>query len=261
MKLTCPHCDYSRTIDPQQIPGGTVQVKCPLCTKTFDLTPQQVDQPAAEQPPSPVTPEQSAATAVSAEPRISNDHSDAGSSAQSDSSHKIRCNSCGTMQHPGSQCINCGALLITTASAVDALPKAGFLIRVVATLVDAFIVFSLQFVLGSILAVAGTVTTVGAESGAGETAFLVHFFSYVVSFAYYIFFTGYCGQTPGKMALRIKVIRTDGAPIGYGRAAFREVPAKFLSGIIFGIGYLMVAFDEKKRGLHDRMADTYVIKL
>ncbi|PLY03929.1 MAG: transporter, partial [Desulfuromonas sp.] len=34
-----------------------------------------------------------------------------------------------------------------------------------------------------------------------------------------------------------------------------------LSGIILGIGYLMVAFDEQKQGLHDRLCDTYVIKL
>ena len=86
-------------------------------------------------------------------------------------------------------------------------------------------------------------------------------FSYVLSFAYYIFFTGYCGQTPGKMALRIKVIRRDGSDIGYGRAAFREVLGKTISGLLLGIGYLMVAFDEQKQGLHDRMADTYVIKL
>jgi uncharacterized RDD family membrane protein YckC len=63
------------------------------------------------------------------------------------------------------------------------------------------------------------------------------------------------------MALRIKVICCDGTEISYGRAAFREVPAKFISGIIFCIGYLMIAFDEQKQGLHDRMAKTYVIKL
>ena len=78
---------------------------------------------------------------------------------------------------------------------------------------------------------------------------------------YYVFFTGYCGQTPGKMAIRVKVIRTDGSEIGYGRAFLREVPGKFLSGLILGIGYLMIAFDAQKQGLHDKIADTYVIKL
>ncbi len=143
---------------------------------------------------------------------------------------------------------------------VDALPKAGFWMRLVATCIDAFIVFVLQFILGSLLAAAGFITA-GGEGSADSIAILVQLFGFALSFIYYVFFTGYCGQTPGKMALRIKVIRRDGSSLGYGRAAFREIPAKFISGIIFGIGYLMVAFDEQKQGLHDRMADTYVIKL
>ena len=123
------------------------------------------------------------------------------------------------------------------------------------------IVFTLQFVLGAVLAFAGIVSLGFSEGSVGTMTVLVQIFSYALSFAYYIVFTGYCGQTPGKMALRIKVIRRNGSQIGFGRAAFREIPAKFIAAIIFGIGYLMVAFDEQKQGLHDRMADTYVIKL
>ena len=63
------------------------------------------------------------------------------------------------------------------------------------------------------------------------------------------------------MALRIKVIRTDGRQINYGRAALREVLGKFISSVLLCIGYLMVAFDSQKQGLHDKIADTYVIKL
>jgi predicted Zn finger-like uncharacterized protein len=141
---------------------------------------------------------------------------------------------------------------------VAALPKAGFWIRVVATLLDAVVVFILQVVLSFMLALAGIAA---GNGGSDELSILVMLFGYTLSFAYYIFFTGYCGQTPGKMALRIKVINCDGSDIGYGRAAFREVVCKFVSGIILGIGYLMVAFDDQKQGLHDRMASTYVIKL
>jgi len=143
---------------------------------------------------------------------------------------------------------------------IDALPKAGFWMRLVATIIDAFIVFILQLLLGSLLALAGVIAA-GHQASAGNVAVLVQLFGFALSFVYYVVFTGYGGQTPGKMALRIKVIRRDGSSLSYGRAAFREVPAKFISGIIFGIGYLMVAFDEQKQGLHDRMADTYVIKL
>jgi uncharacterized RDD family membrane protein YckC len=56
-------------------------------------------------------------------------------------------------------------------------------------------------------------------------------------------------------------MRADGSPIGYGRAALREVFGKFLSTLLLGIGYLMVAFDDRKQGLHDKIADTCVIKL
>jgi uncharacterized RDD family membrane protein YckC len=63
------------------------------------------------------------------------------------------------------------------------------------------------------------------------------------------------------MAVRVKVIRTDGTEIGYVRAFLREVVGKFLSKLLLGIGYLMVAVDSRKQGLHDKIADTYVIKL
>ncbi len=49
--------------------------------------------------------------------------------------------------------------------------------------------------------------------------------------------------------------------MNYGRAAKREILGKFVSSILLGIGYLMVAFDSQKQGLHDKIADTYVIKL
>lgn len=147
---------------------------------------------------------------------------------------------------------------VPTRTEIDALPKAGFWMRVVATFIDAFIVFVLCFLLGTLLALIG----IASHSGAvGNIVILVLLFGFALSCTYYVFFTGYCGQTPGKMVLRIKVVRCDGSSLSYGRAAFREIPAKFISRIIFGIGYLMVAFDEQKQGLHDRMADTYVIKL
>lgn len=137
------------------------------------------------------------------------------------------------------------------------LPKAGFWIRLVAAILDGFVVLLLQGVLGGLLYLAGMLNG-SADDGLG---LLVQIFSYLLSCVYYIFLTGYCGQTLGKMAVRVKVIRCDGSPLSYPRAAFREIPAKFISGIVFGIGYLMIAFDEQKQGLHDRMTDTFVIKL
>ncbi|MBW6508802.1 MAG: zinc-ribbon domain-containing protein [Desulfuromonadales bacterium] len=245
MKLTCPHCEYSRTIDPQQIPAGTIRVKCPLCAKAFEL-PQQQDQQEQNE-----TQEIGESVRHDEQPQQQAEEDSPAAPQQPSVNKPWQQN--GAPSHPPMPGVY--------SNPMDAVPKATFWMRAVATLVDAAIVFGLQMILGGILALAGTVTVVGSDGGGGETAFIVHFFSYLISFTYYIFFTGYCGQTPGKMVLRIKVVRQDGSPISYGRAAFREVPAKFLSGIIFGIGYLMVIFDEQKRALHDRLADTYVIKL
>jgi len=143
----------------------------------------------------------------------------------------------------------------------DAHPKAGFWMRLVAALIDAFLVFWLQFGLGILLVIAGITSAGRVEGTAGTLALLVQLFTYTIGIVYYVVFTGHGGQTPGKMALRIRVIRRDGQAVSYGRAFFRELPCKFISAVIFGIGYLMVAFDDQKQGLHDRMADTYVIKL
>ncbi len=213
LKLTCPHCGFSKEIDQTRLPPAAAKAKCPQCQQSFTLTTAvSEDVASAEIEPSPI--EQRPLTAV------------------------------GHYQ-----------------AEVDALPKAGFWIRVVATLIDATLVFILQLVLGLVLALTGFISGSGSEEEISALMMLVQLFTYVLGFAYYVFFTGYCGQTPGKMAVRVKVIRRDGAPISYLRAAFREVPGKFVSAILLGIGYLVIAFDEQKQGLHDRIADTYVIKL
>ncbi|MDR3401800.1 MAG: RDD family protein [Chthoniobacter sp.] len=77
---------------------------------------------------------------------------------------------------------------------------------------------------------------------------------------YITFFLGKYGATPGKMACNLRVIRTDGSPLTYGRAAARYF-GEVLSKCTLFIGYLMVAFDEtEKRALHDRICDTRVVR-
>ncbi len=139
-----------------------------------------------------------------------------------------------------------------------ALPRAGFWVRAGAFLLDSLAVTVLQFVLGFILAL---IVRGIADPDVRLIELVVRLFGTALAITYYVYFTGYCGQTPGKMALKIKVIRTDGGDVSYGRAALREVLGKFLSGIVLGIGYLMVAFTKEKQGLHDMIADTYVVKL
>ncbi len=65
--------------------------------------------------------------------------------------------------------------------------------------------------------------------------------------------------TVGKMALGMIVTDLEGRRIGFGRATGRHF-AKILSALILGIGFLMIAFTQRKQGLHDILAGTLVIK-
>ena len=84
--------------------------------------------------------------------------------------------------------------------------------------------------------------------------------SLVVSAGYEIFFVSAKGATLGKMALGLKVVRPDGAPIPMSQAAGRYF-AQWLSALILGIGYIMAGFDVQKRSLHDRICETRVIRV
>lgn len=65
--------------------------------------------------------------------------------------------------------------------------------------------------------------------------------------------------TLGKMAVGLKVTDLAGQRISFGRATGRYF-GKILSWMILGIGFLMVAFTERKQGLHDMLAGTLVVK-
>jgi uncharacterized RDD family membrane protein YckC len=82
----------------------------------------------------------------------------------------------------------------------------------------------------------------------------------VISVAYWLGFWIWRGQTPGKMALGIKVIRTDSSPVKWQCALCRFL-GYIVSVVTLFIGFIWVAFDGRKQGIHDKIADTYVVKL
>lgn len=71
--------------------------------------------------------------------------------------------------------------------------------------------------------------------------------------------SGAAQATIGKRALGLKVVGREGRRISFLNATGRYF-GKFVSAVILGIGFLMVAWDDRKQGLHDKMADTFVIK-
>jgi uncharacterized RDD family membrane protein YckC len=87
-----------------------------------------------------------------------------------------------------------------------------------------------------------------------------NFLSTLITIAYPVVFWTWRGQTPGKMVMNIKVIRTDGSNITLGYALLRYL-GYIVCCLTIGIGFLWIAFDARKQGLHDKIADTYVVKL
>ena len=87
------------------------------------------------------------------------------------------------------------------------------------------------------------------------TLFLVQV---TIGVTYEVVFIGKFGATLGKMACQIKVVTAEGGRVSYLRA-FGRYWAKIVSGIICAAGYIMAAFDDEKRALHDRICNTRVV--
>ena len=83
---------------------------------------------------------------------------------------------------------------------------------------------------------------------------------FILIIGYFTYFFGN-GQTPGMKIMKIKLCRTDGTyPIGYTRGFLRWI-GMIISGLILDLGYLWILIDENKQGWHDKIADTYVVRV
>jgi uncharacterized RDD family membrane protein YckC len=133
------------------------------------------------------------------------------------------------------------------------LNYAGFWIRAGAKVLDGIILWVAIFSLDMI-----TIMVV-MRSSPRAAGFVNMAINLIVGISYAVYFNGRFGATPGKMALKLKIVRPDGEAITYGRAVGRYF-AEMLSSLTFFVGYMMAGWDEEKRALHDRVADTRVIQ-
>ena len=80
-----------------------------------------------------------------------------------------------------------------------------------------------------------------------------------VAMVFFCSFWVHGGQTLGMRAWRIRVVCEDGSPLGWARAM-----ARFAAGIAallpLGLGLWWSAFDGRKRGWHDRLTRTRVVR-
>ena len=150
----------------------------------------------------------------------------------------VPCPSCGQSGPADARfCPGCGRVL-------SGVVYAGFWMRFLAVFIDGLILFIPNVILAAI------------ASGDLAVALILQI---GLNLAYVVGFWSAKGATPGKMIVGVEITKANGEEIGFGTALLRYV-GYFLSGIILGIGHLMIAFTGQKRGLHDYIADTIVVK-
>jgi uncharacterized RDD family membrane protein YckC len=160
-------------------------------------------------------------------------------------------------------------------SAPGALELAGWWSRVWAALLDGLIIG-----VGGLLLMAlfGAVFSVGffASDEAGVISVIVGLMLAFGAFAIVsllyapLMMARTNGQTLGRMALGIRVVRANGHPMTFGWAMLREVAVKWLLfGVVggsftFGLASLLDVlwplWDDENRALHDFFVDTRVVR-
>lgn len=144
------------------------------------------------------------------------------------------------------------------------VPNGGFWWRVLAYIIDSILLQVVWSVLGGIF---GFGITMGNYMGGmdnpmifGPAYFGMIGGGFIIQWLYFALMESSKFQaTVGKLAIGLIVTDLDGQRISFGRATGRYF-AKILSGLILFIGFIMVAFTERKQGLHDIIASTLVYK-
>jgi uncharacterized RDD family membrane protein YckC len=138
----------------------------------------------------------------------------------------------------------------------EAAGYGGFWLRVVAYIIDGIVTSAagaiVGFVYGSALALGG------ASAGTAKPGGYV--IGIIIAWLYFALMeSSEGGATLGKMAVGLRVVTDEGRRLSFAKATGRYA-AKFISAIILCIGFIMVAFTDRKRGLHDMIAGTLVVK-
>jgi uncharacterized RDD family membrane protein YckC len=89
---------------------------------------------------------------------------------------------------------------------------------------------------------------------------LVNFIFLAIPVAYHWYFwTRRDGQTPGKFALGIRVIKASGGQMNDIDAVIRAI-GYHVSAMVFGLGFIWALFDKNNQTWHDKIARTYVVR-
>ena len=200
----------------------------------------------------------------------------------------VACPRCSKTNEPGSAyCYSCGLPLDEPPPRADAAPSsyaprydasrepfgdvgyyerasveepAGFGIRLAAFLIDYVVSTAFGFVVLLIPAIVmymAGYSELNDDQGADSLLDVVYTI-YLINFwgiGYYAIGWSRWSTTVGKRIFNLYAVRTDGSKIGFWRTLARAA-----AYILFYVGFLLIAFRKDKRGLHDLMCDTIVVR-
>jgi uncharacterized RDD family membrane protein YckC len=155
-------------------------------------------------------------------------------------------------------------------AALGAMDYAGFWIRFGAKFIDGLIHGAAMLVIVGLVALllwlGGALNfedfnKPGAEPSGGFIVLGIVYYAVALLWGplYAGYFVAKYGATWGKMAVGIKVVNEDGSKPSTGKAYGRGF-AEMINGFTCNIGYIIAGFDSEKRGLHDHICSTRVIK-
>ena len=102
--------------------------------------------------------------------------------------------------------------------------------------------------------------TVTISPAAASGAAILFLLIIVISILYFPFFWARGGQTPGMRPFSLRVVRDlDGGGFGWGTALLRLV-GMYVAALVFYLGFIWIFVDKRRRGWHDLIAGTVVIK-
>lgn len=142
--------------------------------------------------------------------------------------------------------------------------KAGLFARLFAFIMDGFVLSLFAAVLTFLISLISDIELRLANeylSMLSDTASITLAISLVfLEFIYFGLLWGTYGKSVGMSIFNISVVRSDGSNVGIVRGGLRGTLGYWISGLIFGIGYIWAAFDSRRQAWHDKLFDTVVIK-
>ena len=135
--------------------------------------------------------------------------------------------------------------------------------RFVANFVDQMLVTGPWLVFFILAAIIGSSETEGVKAAAGFVSCMGTLLSLGL-LGTQLYLVSQSGQSLGKRMMGIKVVRADGSPASLGRILFLRNVIPVFAGFSCGFFHLADAlfiFNEDRCCLHDKMADTIVVKV